>query len=168
MKAESDLRDCFLPSFKKYIMTTTQMNTKYVEWFSADEMHKHAQGWLSELEFVKDEHLFFEDLVKTYTLQLIETKKFSENKEIIDAINRSQKRNHLLIEAIKVHSNELEIMVDGIDQPKEEESYKKEHRNLIILVSDFLKEYRTLKSQLFSLFEDILKKEKQQRLLDKR
>lgn len=148
-------------------MTIIPHNAKYVEWLNADEMHKHTKDWLSELEFVKDEHLFFKDLVKTYTLQLIETKKFAENKEIIDAINRSEKRNNLLMEDVRAHNNGLEIMVDGVDQPKEEESYKKEHRNLIISVSEYLKGYRSLKSQLFSLFEDIIKKEKTRRLLDK-
>lgn len=149
-------------------MSDTQQNTNYVEWFSAENMHKHTQDWLSELNFVKDEHLFFEDLVKTYTNQLIATKKFSENKDIIDAINRSEKRNAMLIDAVQVHRNALEIIIDGIDQPKEEENYKNEHGNLIMMVSNYLKDYRSLKSQLFSLFEDLLKKEKQQRLLDKR
>lgn len=149
-------------------MKNTKNKPKYVEWFSAEEMHKHTLDWLSELEFAKDEHLFFEDLVKTYTLQLIDNKKLSENREIVDSINRSIKRNHQLIESIKIHSNNLEIMLDGVDQPKEEESYKEEHRNLIISVSEFLKDYRSLKSQLFGVIEDILKKEKQRRLIDKR
>jgi hypothetical protein len=145
----------------------TPLKTKYVEWFNAEEMHKHTQDWLSELEFVKDEHLFFEDLVKTYTLQIIDTKKFSKYQDIIDAIKHSEKRNSSLIKAIKVHCNALKIMVDGVNQPKEEEIYKKEHENLIIQVSEFLKNYQSLKFQLFTEIKDILKKEKQQRLLEK-
>ncbi len=145
----------------------TPLKTKYVEWSNAEDMHRHVQDWLSELEFVKDEHLFFEDLVKTYTLQLIDTKKFSKYKEIIDAVNHSRKRNNSLIKTIKVHGNELKIMVDGVNQPKEEEDYKKEHGNFIILISEFLKDYQSLKSQLFTAIKNILKKEKQQRLLEK-
>ena len=145
----------------------TPLKTKYVEWFNAKEMHKHTQDWLSELEFIKDEHLFFEDLVKTYTLQIINTKKFSKYQHIIDAIKHSEKRNSSLIKTIKVHNNELKIMVDNVNQPKEEEDYKKEHRNLIILVSEFLKDYQSLKTQLFTAIKSILKKEKQQRLLEK-
>lgn len=145
----------------------TQFKTKHTEWFSAEEMHEHVQDWLSELEFLKDEHLFFEDLVKTYTLQLIDTKKFSSYKEIIEAIKHSEKRNNILIDAIKVHGNELKILLDMIDNAKEEEGYKKEHRNLINLVSEFLKDYQSLKSRLFTAIKNILKKEKQQRLLGK-
>lgn len=149
-------------------MNTTKNNMKFREWFSADEMNMNAQRWLSELEFAKDEHLFFEDLVKSFTLQLLATKKFSENTEIIDAINRSQKRNNTLIGAIKTHKNELEIMVDAIDQLKDEALYKKEHDNLKILVNDFLKDYRVFKNQLFDIIRSIRKSEKQNLIIDKR
>ena len=72
-------------------MKTIQTRARYVEWLSAEDMHKGSKEWLSELEFVKDEHLFFEDLIKSFTLQLINPEKFAHNKEIIDAINKSQK-----------------------------------------------------------------------------
>ncbi|AXP82283.1 hypothetical protein CJ739_3221 [Mariniflexile rhizosphaerae] len=145
----------------------THLKTKHVEWLNAEEMHKHTQDWLSELEFVKDEHIFFEDLVKTHTLQIIDTKKFSKYQEIIETIKHFEKRNNSLIKAIKVHGNALKIMVDDVNQPKEEKVYKKEHENLIIQVSEFLKDYQSLKSQLFTEVKNILKKEKQQRLLKK-
>lgn len=149
-------------------MKTTKQTAKYVEWFSAEEMHQNTLDWLSELEFAQDEHLFLEDLIKLYTLPLIDSKMFSESKEIVDAVNRSEKRNNRLIETIKIHRNKLQIMIDGINQLKEEESYKKEHQNLIVLVKEFLKDYRSLKTQLFEIIQDIIKKERQKRLLDKR
>lgn len=149
-------------------MNTAKRNIKYVEWLSAEDMHKDTLDWISELEFTKDEHSFFENLVNLYTLQLIVTKKLSESSEIIDAINQSEKANILLLEAIKIHRNELQIMVDGIDQLKEEESYKKEHRNLIILVNEFLDDYQSLKTQLFGVFREIIRNEKQKYLLKNR
>ncbi|WP_417369208.1 hypothetical protein [Gelidibacter japonicus] len=149
-------------------MNTAKRNIKYVEWLSAEDMHKDTLDWISELEFTKDEHSFFENLVNLYTLQLIVTKKFSESSEIIDAINQSEKANILLLEAIKIHRNELQIIVDGIDQLKEEENYKKEHRNLIILVNEFLDDYQSLKTQLFGVFREIIRNEKQKYLLKNR
>jgi len=149
-------------------MKTIQTHARYVEWLSAEEMHKGSKEWLSELEFVKDEHLFFEDLVKTFILQLIQPEKFANNKEIIDALNKSKKRNNLLIEAIRLHESALHIMVDGIDQLNEEEAYKKEHRGLIIKISEFLKHYRTLKMQLFDAVKKIKKEEKQKLLIDRK
>jgi hypothetical protein len=140
-------------------MKNTQ--TRYVEWLDPEEMHATSKEWLSELKFIKDEHLFFEDLITSHTLQLISPEKFSHNTEIIDAINRSQKRNNFLIEAVKVHRNDLQIMVDGIDQPKEEDAYKKAHRGLIIEINTYFKNYRILKTQLFDIIKNIKKEEKQ-------
>ncbi len=148
-------------------METIQTHTGYVEWLNADEMHKGSKEWLSQLEFLKDEHLFFEDLIKSYTLQLIQPEKFAHNKEIIDAINKSQKRNNLLIEAVKIHENGLQIMVDGIDQLKQEKAYKKEHRGLIIKICEFLMEYRSLKMELFDIIKNIKKEKKRGHLIDR-
>lgn len=149
-------------------MKTIQTHVGYVEWLSPEEMHKGSQEWLSQLRFIKDEHLFFEDLIKSFTLQLIDPEKFSQNTEVIDALNRSQRQNNLFIEAVKVHENELQIMVDGKDQPNQEAAYKKEHRGLIIEISDYKKNYRLLKTQLFDIIKNIKKEEKQRRLLDRK
>ncbi len=147
-------------------MKNTQTSTKYVEWLSAEEMHAASKEWLSELEFIKDEHLFLDDLIKSYTLQLIEPNKFAGNKEIIDAINNSQKRNNTLIDAVKVHENELHIMVDGVNQTDEEDAYKQGHRDLILKINDFLKYYRSLKIQLFEIIKKIKKDEKIRLLIE--
>lgn len=149
-------------------MKTIQTQVKYVEWLSADEMHQASQEWLSELRFIKDEHLFFEDLITSFTTLIIDSDRFSDTKEIIDVINRSQKQNNILIEAIKIHENELQIMVDGIDQIEEEKAYTKEHSDLIIAISEFTKEYKSLKTQLFDIIKSIKKKEKLRHLIDKK
>lgn len=141
-------------------MKTTQIHSRYVEWLNADQMHKHALEWLSELRFIKDEHLFFEDLIKWYTLDLLKPQKFVYNKKVIDKINTSKKRNKVFIEAVKEHANKLQIMLDDIIQPLEEEAYKKEHINLILEISEFEKKYRTLKTQLFDIIKTIKKQQK--------
>ena len=149
-------------------MKTIRTQVNYVEWLSADQMHQASKEWLSELRFIKDEHLFFEDLIKSFTLQLINPAKFSHNKEIIAALTSSQKKTDFFIDAVKVHKNELQIMVDGIDQLKQEEAYKKEHRGLIVEIAEFKENYRTLKTQLFDVIKSIKKEEKQGRFIDKR
>ena len=149
-------------------MKTIQTQVKYVEWLSADEMHQASKEWLSELRFIKDEHLFFEDLIRSNTSLIIESGKFSDVKEVIDIINKSQKRNNVLIESIKIHENELKIMVDGVDQIEEEKAYTKEHSDLIIAISEFTKEYKSLKTQLFDIIKSIKKKEKLRHLIDKK
>lgn len=149
-------------------MKSIQTHPHYIEWLNAEQMHEASKEWLSELRFIRDEHLFFEDLITSYTLQLIAPDKFADNKEIIDVFNESQKRNNSIIEAVKIHENELKIMVDGINQIEKEKAYIQEHKDLIVIINDFLKEYKLIKKQLFEIIKNIKKEEKLRRLLDKK
>jgi hypothetical protein len=45
-------------------MKTKQINTNFVKWLNAEEMHNDSKDWLLELKFLNDEYLFFEDLIK--------------------------------------------------------------------------------------------------------
>ena len=149
-------------------METTQTHLRYVEWLNAEEMHEASKEWLSELNFIKDEHLFFEDLVTQFTSQLITYGNFSSNKEVIDAINQSQKQNSTLIEAVRIHENKLQVMVDGVDQLEEEKVYAKEHSDLIVAITEFLKQYKLLKTQLFNIIKSIKKEYKNEHLLGRK
>jgi len=149
-------------------MKTKQSYTHYIEWLSAEQMHEASKEWLSELKFIRDEHRFFEDLITSFTFPIIESGKFTDTKEIIDAINKSNKQNNLLIEAIKTHENDLQIMVDKIDQLEEEKAYASEHRTLITTITKFLNEYKSLKSQLFEIIKTVKKEEKLKHLIDKK
>lgn len=146
-------------------MKKTQTSPKYLEWLSADSIHDEIKKWLSELRFIKDEELFFEDLIKLFTLQLIDTDKFSESKEIINDLKKLRKGNLELIKAIATHEKELQILLDGKDQLKEETQYKEKHRALLIAVKHYFKDYRKIKRDVFKLIKGIMKVEKRKKLL---
>ncbi len=128
-------------------------------------MHAMSLQWLSELEFITDEHQFFNDLITSYTHELIDSKYFSRNRDLIDKLSKLLKNNELLISDIRAHENNLKIMVDGIDQLDEEKAYKKHHRELDQQLNDHLKKYKAVKSKLFQLIKQILKKKKQRKQL---
>jgi len=149
-------------------MITSKTQARFIEWLSSDEMYQASKKWHSELSFIKDEQLFFDGLIKTYTLQLLDKNKFEKNKKFIAALDASQKKVDELLEIVKTHSNDLEILVDGINQIKEEASYKKEHKGLVLVISAFFIEYKNLKTELFQIIKEILKDEKQRHLIDKK
>ncbi len=146
-------------------METKQIKAKYQEWLSPEIIHKASLDWLSELKFIKDEQLFFDDLIKSYTLQLLDSKHYKKSKDLIDKLDELKKGTKTIIGIVKSHENDLKILVDGIDQLKEEEAYRKEHLRLIIEVSSFLEKYRAVKKQVFKLIKGIIKEGKQKRLL---
>ncbi|WP_027136759.1 hypothetical protein [Gaetbulibacter saemankumensis] len=146
-------------------MKTKVVTPKYVEWLTAENMHQTSLEWLSELRFVYDEQLFFNDLVKSYTLQLINTKHFQESKSITDKLNILEKDTNHLIDQVVAHEKGLEIMVDSINQIAKENDYKREHNNLTNSINKFMSDYKALKTRLFALLKDVLKEGKQKHLL---
>lgn len=146
-------------------MESKKTTAKYQEWLSPEIIHDASLKWLSELKFIKDENSFFDDLIKSYTLQLIDSKNFKESKIIIDELNSIKKETDKILEVVTMHEKALQILVDGIDQLKEEEAYRKEHLRLIIDVSNFEKKHRDVKTRVFKLIKEIIKEGKQKRLL---
>ncbi|WP_081210128.1 hypothetical protein [Salegentibacter sediminis] len=142
-----------------------QKNFRYIEWKSPEEMHYSAQQWSSSLAFMKDEHLFFEDMLREYTLPIIESNLIAEVKTLIDRLNTSKKEMMNLNEKVSKHKNGLDILVDGINQPEEEKKYKEEHRALLNEVNAFSESFRQLKKDIFANVTGALKKQKQKRLL---
>ncbi|MDE1207921.1 hypothetical protein [Tenacibaculum larymnensis] len=141
-------------------MKTTKTHLKYVEWLSAEDMHLTSKQWLSELSFLKDEQLFFEDLIRKYIFELIAPDQFKKTTKIVELLSSSRKKTEELIKLVEAHERGLEVMVDGVDEVVEEEVYKNEHRRLIVMFSEFLKEYKNLKQTLFTTVKKIAKSEK--------
>jgi len=146
-------------------METSGQNYKYVEWKSAEEMHFSSIQWISELNFIKDEDQFFEDMLKEYTMPIIESHLLSKVKGLIDRLTKYKQKTETLLNKILEHRNGLQIMVDGINQLEEENRYKKEHRKLLIDVNQFSLEYNDLKKEIFETISQALKLQKQKRLL---
>ena len=84
---------------------------------------------------------------------------------IVDTLSELQKKTNLCIKTVRAHENDLEIMVNGIEEPEKEDNYKSEHRNIIIEESELLKDYRIFKTQFFELVKGVIKTQKQKRLL---
>ena len=90
-------------------------NVKYTEWLSADEMHEESKKWLSELEFYKEEQWFFEDLIRSYTLQILDHDHFEESKNHIDKLSEIVEQTQMLINTVKSHEKELSINITEDD-----------------------------------------------------
>jgi len=136
-----------------------------LEWYSTEELHKGSQNWILELEFIKVEHLFFDDMLKSFALQLLDVMEDKDNLKIADALNKSKKRNNTLLKAIKDHDINLKLLVEEMHLSKVETSYKHEHKKLMDELNEYLKTYKTLKTQMFTIMKEVFKKDKQKLLM---
>ncbi len=146
-------------------MDKSNQNFRYVEWKSSDEMHYSCLQWISELNFIKDEQIFFQDMLKEYTVPILESHLLEEAKALIYKLTDSEKQVENLLKETTKHRNGLQILVDGIDQPEQEKEYREEHRRLLKEVNKFTVEYQSLKKDIFTTVTRALKLQKQKRLL---
>jgi len=147
-------------------MKTIMPDIKYIESKSPVELHVESLNWISELKFIKDEQRFLNELLKSYTIQLIEKQNFSKNKNIISHLSKLEKNGEELLKKIINHENELLILVDGIDQIKEEKQYRFLHSTYIMQVTNYFNEYKDVKREIFDVVKKIIKHEKQKKLLN--
>ena len=147
-------------------MNTKERKINYVEWLSPEEMHDMSIQWFSELMFIKDEQLFLNNLIKSYTIQLTDKGVFEKSKELVALLLKAEKEVVGLLKKVQQHSNQLEIMVDDVDQLKMEKAYKATHNDLLLEVNEYGNTYRNIKERLFKLVSKIMKLDKQKRLLN--
>ncbi|TYP74249.1 hypothetical protein [Aquimarina intermedia] len=146
-------------------MKSKTINPKYIEWRSPEEMHEIALTWISELKFIKDEQHFLDELLESFSLQMLSDKNFAKSKTVINGLSDKRKAIEPMLKKIINHHNKLTILMDGINQLEEEKEYKEENRSLYIEVTEYLNEYKAVKRQVFDLIKTIMKHNKQKRLL---
>lgn len=146
-------------------MKSKTINSKYIEWRSPEEMHEFALTWISELKFIKDEQHFLDELLESFSLQMLSDKNFPKSKTVFNALSDKRKVIEPMLKKIINHHNQLTILMDGTDQLDEEKTYKEENRLLYLEVSEYLNDYKAVKRQVFDLIKSIMKHNKQKRLL---
>lgn len=147
-------------------MKTIIPNLRYLESKRADELHIESLNWISELKFIKDEQHFLDELLKSYTLQLIEDPNYDETIKIIKHLSKVRKLGEKMLKTMINHENGLLILVDGIDQISEEKKYRDLHSKYLKDITNYFNDYKETKKEIFSLIKRIMKHEKQRRLLN--
>lgn len=148
-------------------MKAQDQNFGYLEWKSPEEMHSSCIQWLSEINFIEDEHVFLEDMLKEYTLPVLEAHLYEKARNLITELSALDRKRVDLKNRLLNHRNNLQIMVDDQDQLEEEKEYKEEHRAIKYEIEHFNKVYRNLKQEIFLTVSIALKDQKQKRLLKK-
>ena len=147
-------------------METKSNKRKFREWFSADELHEESKKWFSELKFAKDEQKFLNNMVKDYTLDIIDSDMFKTIQPVVESLNKSEKELVDLFKKVQLHENQLQIMVDDVNQEKMEEAYLDTHNDLAMEVQDYFEKYRDSKIKIFDIVSNVIKRKKQKRLLN--
>ncbi|MEM7187419.1 MAG: hypothetical protein AAF466_12235 [Bacteroidota bacterium] len=145
-------------------MKETNPSYRFVAWSSPEALHSESLGWVSEMEFSKDEQVFLTTLMKDHILELLSDKLRDESQEVLRELNSEKERVVRLLQRIAKHGNALQILVDGVDQLEEEAVYKKDHYQLKMEVDRYFEDYRKTKRTIFRMIKQIIRNKKRKKI----
>jgi hypothetical protein len=147
-------------------MEINRSNIKYIEWRTTEDLHEDIVNCISELRFIRDEQQFLEDLIRSYTMDLLGGDLYEKSKEVIGKLSDSRKALTPLQRKLIAHNNNLEVLLDENDIPCEIEDYKEDHYQLMFEVASYYSKFKKVKRRIFNLIKKIMKDAKQKRLLN--
>lgn len=131
-----------------------------------EQLHSQTKKWLSEIEFVKIEQEFLNELISDHIIGLCKSDNFKQAKLLLNGINHEAKLGTHLMAEIKEHRVNLSLLLEHI-YIKKETDFRKDHELLKIEVENYIQNFKYIKEQVFELVLFIMKNEKQQKLLPK-
>ncbi|MGK0413841.1 MAG: hypothetical protein ACJA1B_002051 [Polaribacter sp.] len=138
-------------------MKTQKWHIKYLKWFSADEIYETSKNWNSELYFIKDEQHFFEHLFNQFAKSFIKSKELFKIKIILYDISELKEECTILLWIVSKHIHNLNLLIDEVNQIREEKIYKETHQQIFEAMNEFMFKYKEFKKNLFKIVTDDLK-----------
>ena len=129
-----------------------------------DRLHGKTQKWLSEIEFIKIEQDFLKELLGEHIIGLCVSDKFKMAKLLLNGIEHEVKLGYELKKSIDDHKMNLSLLMENI-YLKREDDFREKHENLKNEFTNYTQNFKYLKEQVFDLVLQIMKKEKEQKLL---
>ena len=137
----------------------------YIKSRDPEGLHEDTKIVFSQLEFINDELEFLDILIKEYTIELISDAYFEKSKGIAATMILNQKEVKELLLKVEKHSRKLEVLIDKTEVPDEMKNYKNEHYQLMFKIIGFNAEVKSLKKEIFNLITNIMKLNKEKKLL---
>ncbi|GLU45321.1 hypothetical protein [Allomuricauda sp. NBRC 101325] len=147
-------------------MKTKPRKRTFREWFSVEELQQESKKWMSELQFAQDEQRFLNQMIKDYTLDIIDSEMFNRVQPVVDGLNRLENHLQELMDSVRVHENQLSTLIEEKITDKFESSYLESHNDLAMLLDDYFEKYKDYKTQMFEIISQVMKHKKQKRLLN--
>lgn len=120
--------------------------------------------WHSDLKFFEDELRFFKRLIDKYFIWLVLGDNINKTLLTIVHVNNLEKRRMTLEGNLEKHLHLLSTIVEH-PYPQKPQDYKDGHGYLETEISEFLKEFRKVKKEVFQSTEEVMRTETARLLL---
>lgn len=131
-----------------------------------EQLHTEVKAWVSEIEFILVEQNFLKEIIVEHTLEICSTANYKKAKLFINGIEHESKLGKKLIDSVKEHRVNIDLLIENIFLKKEKE-FRLNHELLKLEVVNYTDNFKYIKQQVFELVLHVMRLEKQQRLLAK-
>jgi len=122
-------------------------------------LHCRTEVWLSEIDFIRIEQKFLQELLTEHIMGLCDAQEFTKGKLLLSGINHEINFGNNLTKEIKDHKVNLALFLDNIYRNKEND-FRESNKYLKKEVQNYIDNFRNIKEQVFELVLYIMKKEK--------
>ena len=133
---------------------------------SIEQLKSETYEWISEIEFIKIEQDFLNELLTDHIIGLCKTDNFNKAKLLLNGIAHESKLGDELICSIKDHKMNLALLLENI-YLKKENDFRETHQLLLNEVKNYMQNFKYIKQQVFDLVLFIMKMSKNKKLLMK-
>lgn len=131
-------------------------------WGKLQQIHNQTKSLKSELSFITDEHKFFQDLLKPLDIQVLDHEDYNIYIEIIDSINRSEKKAKLLLFEITKNQRLLSKQIKEETTSEVLNEAVCVYQDIKMKTEYYISHYLKMKEQLFGLITSRMKVRKEE------
>lgn len=125
-----------------------------------EELHWELQKWKSQIQFIQDEMLFIEGLLKSYVFEPRTPNLFERLEIFKQKFLKSKKEKESLKRLISKHENKMGGILECTSAICDLAYYKK-HVKLDLKVTQHFDDYLKLKAEVYNYAGAVLKRKKQ-------
>ncbi len=125
-----------------------------------------AQHWQSDIKFFEDELGFFRLLIDRNLSLLIDASNIEQTRKMVSHVTNLEKERGVLTAQISKHIKHIAALMEN-PFAQDAQEFKDEHARLETAFADFTKSFRSIKSEVFKLNEEIVHSDKMKRLIDR-
>ncbi|MEQ8477181.1 hypothetical protein [Fulvivirga sp.] len=128
------------------------------------EYYVLSEHWKSDFDFYRDELQFLSSLINKYFIYLLHDKTLSDMQKLAERLSKTTQERVDITESIIDYMGKIKSFMTT-DKELNANDFQTDHAKLEVRMADFLKSFRVLKKDVFSVTQEILENEKVKKLL---